>query len=559
MILDFVSGETPAEFASDLCLIGAGAVGIAMGLEFAGTRSRVLVLEGGGERSEPDTQRLYDSELRGLRCTTAVSGRARIFGGTTTMWAGQALPLDDGDFERREWVDHSGWPVSLAQLLSYYRRAERLMGLPEAFYDERDWPAALPRPPLIEGTRRRFSTFTATPNFAAAHRAALAAADNLTVLLHANATRLVMSGDGSRVDGIEIRSLAGRTGRVRARRYVICCGGVETPRLLLASNGQGCRGVANEHDLVGRFFQEHVNVGVPVLAADRRRMARLFHGRRLAGVRYYAKLTASVELQQRERLVNVGSHVNYARVETVAERAVKELGGALRRDWRDADARRALAAALRHPGQLASACCGRAMVRHARSLDAACAALRVRQVPLYALQGFGAMYVCVQTETVPRRVSRVTLDRRADSLGMARPIVDWRVGEAELRTAEVFARRLDALLRRHGLGYLDLSSFPLSRDLDRLSERVGGGCHHMGTTRMSNNPRTGVVDRDCRVHGVQNLFVAGSAVFPTSGWSNPTLTLLALGLRLADRLRRELGASPPVVGLSCEHQAVAHR
>jgi choline dehydrogenase-like flavoprotein len=198
------------------------------------------------------------------------------------------------------------------------------------------------------------------------------------------------------------------------------------------------------------------------------------------------------------------------------------------------------------------------MVRHARSLDAACAALRVRRVPLYALQGFGAMYACVQTETVPRRVSRVTLDRRADGLGMARAIVDWRVGEAELRTADVFARRLDALLRRHRLGYLDLSGVPLSRDLDRLSERVGGGCHHMGTTRMSNDPRTGVVDRDCRVHGVQNLFVAGSAVFPTSGWSNPTLTLLALGLRLADRLRRELGASTPVASLRGERRAVAH-
>ena len=559
MILDFVSGEAPSEFASDLCLIGAGAVGIAIGLEFADTRARVLVIEGGGEHPEPDTQRLYESELRGLRCTTVVSGRARIFGGTTTTWAGQALPLDEGDFERREWIDHSGWPMSLAQLLPYYRRAERLMRLPEAFYDDRDWPAGLPRPPLIEGARRRFSTFTATPNFAAAHRAALAAADNLTVLLHANATRVVMSGDGSRVDGIEIRSLIGRRGRVRACLYVICCGGVETPRLLLTSNGQGSRGVGNEHDLVGRFFQEHVNVGVPVLAADRRRMARLFHGRRLARVRYYPKLSGSTELQRRERLVNVGSHVNYARVETVAERAVKELRGAPARDWRDEEARRALAAALRHPGRLAAAGCGRAMVRHARSLDAAFAALGVRRVPLYALQGFGAMYACVQTETVPRRESRVTLDRRADGLGMARPIVDWRVGEAELRTVEVFARRLDALLRRHGLGCLDLSGFPLSRDLDRLSDRVGGGCHHMGTTRMSNDPRTGVVDRHCRVHGVQNLFVAGSAVFPTSGWSNPTLTLLALGFRLADRLRRELGATPPVVNLSWEPQAAAHR
>jgi len=548
VILDFASRGVPDHLVADLCVVGAGAVGIAIALEFARTRSRVVVVESGGGHAEPETERLGESELRGLRCSASVSGRARIFGGTTTLWAGQALPLGESDFERRDWIDHSGWPLSLAELLPYYRRAERLMRLPEALYDDRDWPAALPRPPVIDGARRQFSMFTATANFAEAHGAALAAAADVIVLLHANATRLIMSGDGARVEALEIRSLAGRSGRIRARRYVVCCGGIETPRLLLASRGPGSRGVGNDHDLVGRFFQEHVNVGVPVLPADRRRMARLFHGRRLGRVRYFSKLSASTELQRRERLVNVGSHVNYAREQTAAERAVKDLGDMLRSDWRDEEARRALARAVRHPGQLASAGCGRVMLRHSRSIDAACAALGLRRVPLYALQGFGAMYVLVQTETVPRRDSRVTLDWRTDALGTPRSVVDWRVGEPELRTAEVFARRLDALLRRYGLGHLNLSGFPLERDLDRLSARVGGGCHHIGTTRMSDDPREGVVDRDCRVHGVRNLFVAGSAVFPTSGWSNPTLTLLALGFRLADRLSDELGANGP--GLS---------
>jgi choline dehydrogenase-like flavoprotein len=558
VIVDFASRGVPDHFVADLCVVGAGAVGIAIALELAHTRSRVVVAESGGERTEPETESLGESELRGLRSSTAVAGRARVLGGTTTLWAGQALPLSESDFERRDWVDHSGWPLSLARLLPYYRRAERLMGLPAAFYDDRDWPAAMPRPPVIDGTRRQFSTFTPTPNFAAAHRAPLAAAANVTVLLHANATRLIMRADGARVEALEIRSLAGRSGRIRARRYVICCGGIETPRLLLASSGPGSRGVGNERDLVGRFFQEHVNVGVPVLAADRCRIARLFHGRRLGGVRYFAKLSASTELQRRERLVNVGSHVSYAREQTAAERAVKDLDGALRGAWRDREARRALASALQHPGQLASAGCGRLVLRHARSIDAWCSALRLRRVPLYALQGFGAMYVLVQTETVPRPQSRVRLDRRADSLGVPRSVVDWRVGERELRTAEVFARRLDALLRGHGLGLLKLSGFPLARDLERLSAHVGGGCHHMGTTRMSDDRRTGVVDRDCRVHGVQNLFVAGSAVFPTSGWSNPTLTLLALGFRLADRLREELGATGPGFNPAGD-SAVAHR
>jgi choline dehydrogenase-like flavoprotein len=502
MILDFDSADAPSEIDVDLCIAGAGAAGIALALEFAGTGQRVVVLESGGEAFEPETQRLYDSELRGLPCATVHEGRARRFGGTTTMWAGQALALDEIDFEVRDWVPGSGWPLTVSELQPYYRRAERLMRLPEAWYGERGWPRGLPIPPVTEGLIARFSTFSPTPNFATSHRAAVERAANVTVLLHANARTLVMDGTRARVDAIEIASLSSlRAGRIRARRYVICCGGVETPRLLLASE------VGN--DLVGRYFQEHVHVNVPVLAFSRRLVGRAFHGRRVGGIRHFAKLTASPALQRHERMLNVGANVSYDPDANPAVHAVK-----------DGD----LLGALRYPGQLASAIYGHAVMRQKAS------------------EGFGTMYFCVQTENVPRRDSRVTLARGIDALGMPRAVVDWRVGDEELRTAELFARRLSALLRASGLGSLDLAGFPLPRDFELLGEQVVGGCHHIGTTRMADHPRDGVVDRECRVFGVENLFVAGSAVFPTSGWSNPTLTLLALCHRLADRLKGELAS-----------------
>jgi choline dehydrogenase-like flavoprotein len=508
VIVDFACGGTPAELEADLCIVGAGAVGIAIALEFVGTRSRVVVVESGGERPEPDTERLYESQLLGLHASTIHDGRARVFGGTTTMWAGQAMPLDQIDFCVRDWVAGSGWPISLAQLEPYYRRAERLLGLPHASYDEGSWPPALPMPPSSDGLVRRFSTFSPAPNFAAAHRAVLHRAGNVTVLLHANATALSVRDDGSAVQAIEIASLRGRSGRVSARRYVICCGGVETARLLLASRGPRSDGVGNERGLVGRFFQEHGHVKVPVVPASRRAVAGVFHSKRTRGIRYFAKLAASPALQRRERILSVGANLCYDAGANLAVRALKN--GA----W---------VAATRHPRQLTAAGYRRLVLGEKAS------------------EGFGTMYFCVQTETAPRRESRVTLDRRADALGMPRAIVDWRVGSIELRTAELFAGRLDAMLRTSGLGHLDLAGFPLERDLSRLSERVHGGCHHAGTTRMADDPRDGIVDRDCRVFGVENLFIAGSSVFPTSGWSNPTLTLLALGYRLADRLRAELG------------------
>lgn len=518
MILDFDSAAAPTEIDADLCLVGAGAAGIALALEFAGAGGavppgpgwraagqRVVVLESGGESSEPATQRLYESELRGLPCATVHEGRARVFGGTTTMWAGQALALDELDFEVRDWVPGSGWPLTLSELQPYYRRAERLMGLPAGGYDERSWPRGMPMPPMTEGLAARFSTFSPSPNFATSHRAAMEGAVNLTVLLHANATRLVMDGEGARVGAIEIASLSSRRmGRIRARRYVVCCGGVETPRLLLAS------GVGN--DLVGRYFQEHVHVNVPVRATSRRLIGRLFHGRRIGGVRHFAKLTATPELQRRECILAVGANVSYDPGANLAVRAVKD------GEW---------LSAVRYPRQLGAAVYRRVVLRQKAS------------------EGFGTIYFCVQTENLPRWDSRVMLARGTDALGMPRAVVDWRVGDEELRTAELFAGRISALLRTSGLGHLDVSGFPLPRDLELLRERVAGGCHHIGTTRMADRPRDGVVDRDCRVFGVENLFVAGSSVFPTSGWSNPTLTLLALSYRLADRLKQELASGDP--------------
>jgi choline dehydrogenase-like flavoprotein len=521
MILDFESHEVPSDLEADLCIVGAGAVGLAVALEFTRTRHRVVVLEGGGEEPEPHTQGLYQSDLRGVRCSTVHDGRARIFGGTTTMWAGQALPLEDIDLVRRDWVEHSGWPISFSEIGSYIPRAERLLRLPEVSYDELGWPPKLPQPPEFDGLRRRFSTFSPTPNLARAYRSALAGATNVTVLLHANVTRVSTVADNSSVEAVEVRSLLGRSGRVHARRYVLCCGGVETPRLLLASRGVDHRGVGNGHDLVGRFFQEHPNVKVPVVPRSRRRMARMFHTKRLGRVRHFAKLGVREELQRSEGILNVGGDLCYDVDANAAVGSVRVLVDAIRaRDLERAP--RAVLRILGHPGQLLAAAVGAAVLR---------------QKPT---EGFGTMYLCVQTEAAPNPDSRVMLGARTDALGVPRAVVDWRIGEPELRTAEIFARRVDAGLRAHGLGHLDLSGFPLERDLERLSERVAGGCHHIGTTRMSNDPRNGVVDRNCRVHGVDNLFVAGSSVFSTGGWSNPTLTLLALGYRLSDRLKEEL-------------------
>ncbi len=513
MIVDLEQASLPPELEADLCIVGAGAAGIAIALAFVGGNHRVIVLESGGERPEPDVEALLQSDLRGLRCATALDGRARIFGGSTTMWAGQALAFDDTVFAARPWVPGSGWPLEADEIRRHLPAAERLLQLGEPRAD--GWPGELPRPPGIDGLERTFSAFSPAPNFARTHRQTLAAAVNVTVVLHANATRLATSGDGSGVEAVEARSLGGRAVRVRARRHVVCCGGIETPRLLLVS------GVGNAHDMVGRCFQEHPHLLLPLVGGSRRAIARHFHSHRVHGVRLYGKLAASADLQRAERILNVGGDVTYDVHANEAVRAGRRFVRAVREHRPRAVAAHG-GAALAHPNQLARA------------------AFASTVLGRKATEGFGQPYLCVQVENAPRQKSRVMLGDSPDALGLPRAVVDWRIGDLELRSIEVFARRVDAGLGAHDLGRLDLSALPSRLDLTELSGMLAGGCHHLGGTRMADAPAAGVVDRDLRVHGVPNLHIASASVFPTGGWGNPTLTILALALRLADRLEREL-------------------
>jgi choline dehydrogenase-like flavoprotein len=129
----------------------------------------------------------------------------------------------------------------------------------------------------------------------------------------------------------------------------------------------------------------------------------------------------------------------------------------------------------------------------------------------------------------------VTLSEQTDALGMPRVRLEWRLRPADMRSMVRAQEIVDEELRRAGLGRLQI-------ELDDATPPPGlkGGWHHMGTTRMHLDPRQGVVDEHCRVHGVANLYVAGSSVFPTAGYANPTLTLCALAIRLADRVKKEM-------------------
>lgn len=532
MLIDFDEIAHGSEIATDVCVVGSGAAGISIAVELEGSGLDVVVLAGGAATHDAGCQDLYRSRVVGLKHTGIHAGRARVHGGTTTLWAGQALPFDPIDFERRDWVPNSGWPFSIETLAPYYRRAEGVLQVANLDYDERSWPPNLPAPPRLDPGlfHWRVSQFSNHADLAVSHRGRLTASAGVRVLLGAHAVGLVTDPPAPRLDRVEVRSLSGRSATVRPRLVVVCCGAIETARLLLASDAVDPRGVGNAHDLVGRYFQEHIQ-GRPttIRAARPGRLRAALDAVSYRGTRFSPRFCSTEAFQRDRRILNVSGGISFGIPEDSALEAAKLLVRSIRRKDLRPGVPRAIRNVARRPHDVAFALANYAL-RHAPMIDRR-----------------GPIYLGVMTEQEPNPRSRVTLGEERDALGMRRSVLDWRLTELDRHSLATLIEAAAGEFSRLGLGTIDAASFAMPEDLSRMDEVFFDCNHHMGTTRMHDDPRRGVVDADCRVHGVENLFIAGSSVFPTGGSSNPTLTIIALALRLADRIRGELAPRPVAV------------
>lgn len=527
MIRDFADFDDGATLAADICIVGGGAAGITIAREFIGTRFSVLMLEGGGLEADEETQKLYDSEVVGLPHAGVREGRARVFGGTTTLWGGQALRLDAFDLQKRSWVPFSGWPISREELEDFYDRADRILQLgPRIPYKVLCGEFGL-QPPEFDPARldMECSQWSPKPNFGTTYRQELRSASNILVLLHANATSVITNDSAVEVEKIEFRTLAEKQGTARAYVYVICCGGIETARLLLASDRVEPQGLGNKHDLVGRFFQEHIHIRFgDLLTNGRKRLQDYFESFYRNRLKYFPFIALSQRVQAEKRLLSVHGSAMFDETQNSGIVALKQLFRMLSRGTKGApgDLRRFIRDALTSPGDLYRL--GYRFYVEERS----------------GTPRVGPIYIGAQAEVAPNPDSRITLGDTRDRLGMRRLKLDWRIGELERITLYEYIRIVATEFERLGLGTFDLSQASLLDDSVAWVRMAHDSAHHMGTTRMHESPQQGVVDPDCRVHGVVNLFIGSSAVFPTCAHSNPTLTILALCLRIADRLKSVL-------------------
>jgi choline dehydrogenase-like flavoprotein len=516
---------------ADICIVGAGIAGISIAREFIGRSESVVLLEGGGLEFTKSLRDLPTVVRRHTLGEQALASglnagqpyyplrftRARAFGGSSRAWhEGRGLhahPLDEIDFETRDGLPEHGWPIDRAQLDRFYERAQQLCGLGPFAYDPKTWEvqgygAPLPLDPqFVTSVIFQFGGHSKFDRY----EDDFAQADNVNLVLHANAVAL--ADRSGRVDRLDCATLSGNRFSVHSRTFVLAAGAIETARLLLVSRDTHTAGIGNDRDLVGRCFMEHPDAAVGYLIPDPEldRSAFRLYQHQGAGedLMVEAMFRLSDSALRTERLLNsvLRLRPTYFSGMTAAVQSAQVV-------------RRSVHHGVATPG----------LARHAlRTILGAPQILRH-----YATSRFGrppeVFGIDVMAEQAPTMSSRVRLSRRRDRLGVPMTILDWRLTSIDWdsirRTVEIFGEAV----REAGVGTV-ISSLGVGKPA------VFGNWHHLGTTRMHHDPARGVVDENCRVHEMSNLYIAGGSVFPTGGYANPSLTIVALALRLADHLR----------------------
>lgn len=532
---------TALEF--DLCIVGSGPVGLSLAREFIGSNIQVCILESGGVELDSSTQALAAGESHGDRFVGLSRMRRRQFGGLSNAWNVQVenyaqdgvrhAPFEPIDFEKRDWLPHSGWPFAREHLEPFYRRASDICGIGAFDYSADKWEERLSKRLAFPGGELETTIFKfgASARFFHDGREALEAATNITTYLYANVLEIEASGNAREIVGLRVAALSGRRYSVKAKRYILAAGAIENARLLLASNRVQKAGLGNGADLVGRYFMDHSIIRTGLLFPYQQSAFNthaLYDMRYLDKLTLMGKLTLSDATMRREKLLGFATllYPRTRRQQSPAHLAVREFRQAVRERRVPANA---LKLAADFVGNLDDFVLD--FYKHAVRRD--------HLFPSLSRGGWSTQTgndkryekfeLISQTEQSPDPDNRITLSQTRDPLGSNLPklSVRWRQSDK------------DSIHRAHTILVRELAAIGLGRlELENIDNSVGLSLHHnMGTTRMHADPKEGVVDPQGKVHGIANLYVAGGSAFPTGGYANPTLTMIAMALRLADHLK----------------------
>lgn len=507
--------EMPQHIEADICIVGGGAAGVTIASNLNGKNIKIVLLESGSSEMEGQTQQLYSMKQTGLQYFDMTTCRLRYFGGTTNHWGGYCRENDRIDYRGRPEKGVPKWPVGYDEIKPYVNRAAAFLGLDLDAFD----PSVMARKfnlddsQIIDKSNPVFETklfqISRKLKIHELYSDELAENDSLDLVFNANVTNIRMSDDGRYVRRIEARAIGRPHFNVTAKIFVLAAHAVENARLLLASDDVISGGIGNENGHVGRYFMEHPQVVSGVMVPTKK-FPQLYNYEWARRNNINANLSFTSDVMQREGMLQYYCRFDpvygYEHISTSATYLKNEF-------WSpgDIDALAALGAVF---GDIPNS------FRYARS--------RVTGSPASPL----AFKLDHRIEQAPNYNSYIKLSNEVDAVGVRKAVLNWELNDTDYHT---FARGQEVLIREFEKDGLAKFQAPeLTPEL--INRSVKGHYHHIGTTRMSDDARTGVVDRHCRVHGVDNLYVAGSAIFPTAGYSGPTMMIIAFSMRLAEHI-----------------------
>ncbi|WP_336513819.1 GMC family oxidoreductase [Pollutibacter soli] len=510
MHIDAKNLENNSLIEGDICIVGAGAAGISMAMEWNNTPHKVILLEGGGFKYEDEMQELYAGKSTGQHYYPMKSIRLHYFGGTTGHWAGWCAVFDEIDFKKRDWIPQSGWPITLADINPFYPRAQRYVEVDKDDFTLDHWlkkdKSFKPFPLDETKVWSKMWQFSPPTRFGEKYKDSIVNSRNVHLYTYANVVDIAADESVSAIREVTVKNLAGKQHRVRAKYFILACCSVQNARLLLASNKQAKNGLGNDHDKVGRNFMEHLEMKTSSLwVADPAdiNLYKMDFGKTKAR----AELAIGEKLQEKYKILNGTSSLTPLEI-AIDRPAFIEI-------WQDEE---------------------NALKKGIAKYDET----KKQPTKLDIPKGFKAYELFTRMEQAPNPNSRITLDTEKDALGMPRAKLHWELTHLERDSLRDINRIIGQEVGRASMGRVKIYDY-LQKDGDpEWPSFTGGGWHHMGTTRMSEDPKQGVTDANCKVHGIRNLYVAGASNFVTAGAVNPTLTLIALTMRLSDELKKKI-------------------
>ncbi len=547
-------GET---LTAAVCVVGAGPAGIAVARSLAAAGIEVLLVEAGGFKPEKEIEALSSGEVApGSPHAPLHLYRRRVIGGASYVWGGRCTPLDPIDFRARSWIPHSGWPFDRAELEPWYEKGNRFVDAGRFDYTA---GGSLPgKGTFVEGFSSpalhtdRIERFSKPTNIGRHYRDELAKSAKLRLVHHVLCTGVRLHHAAGRTETLELRTLAGTRLVARAETYVLALGALETVRLLLASSDVMRDGIGNHSGWLGRSYLTHIEGTLGELRFTPADRAVIWgYEKSDDGIYVRRRFAVSEKAQEEHEVANGIVRLNHPSVVDPAHGQgilsaayfAKNLlvpEYSRRIAWTDRQTAERLAALGRN----------RLLGRHAlnmlKDLPRVAAFgpwwlwvrnLQSRQMPSLVLPSRSGSYpLDFNVEQAPNPESRIGLASSRDRFDMPRLRVDWRMSEVDRHTI-----RGTLALFRDAVAATGCATFTYDPEtaLDQFAA-IGG--HQMGGARMAADPKSGVVDSQCRVHGVDNLYLVGNQIFPTVGYANPTLTTVALALRLAGHLADRLEA-----------------